>query len=64
MSSLGEKVYGLKFDRFLNNLSFSLGVDTHEGDPISDFRLTTDGYKNIGEIIAKINKPTLFVMEG
>lgn len=53
-----------KLDRFLNDLSFSLGVDTHEGDPISEFKLTTDGYKNIGEIIARISKPTLFVMEG
>jgi len=42
----------------------SLGVDTHEGDPISEFKVTTDGYKNIGEIITRIHKPTLFVMEG
>ena len=42
----------------------SLGVDTHESDPISDFKVTTECYRQIGSIISTIEKPTLFVMEG
>lgn len=43
---------------------FSLGVDTFEGDPICDFKLTREGYARIGGLIASAQKPTLFVMEG
>ena len=42
----------------------SLGVDTFEKDPISHFRLTVDDYPRIGRRIAKVGRPTLFVMEG
>lgn len=42
----------------------SLGVDTYQDDPICDFLLTARCYPRIGEIIASIGKPTLFVMEG
>jgi len=42
----------------------SLGVDTFERDPISFFKLTSDDFKRYGAIIAALNKPTLFVMEG
>ena len=42
----------------------SLGVDTFEGDPISCFQLTSDDYLRVGQRIAKVGKPTLFVMEG
>ncbi|MBD1870272.1 histone deacetylase family protein [Cyanobacteria bacterium FACHB-471] len=42
----------------------SLGVDTFEHDPISKFRLKQDDYQRIGEAIAHLGKPTLFVMEG
>jgi acetoin utilization deacetylase AcuC-like enzyme len=42
----------------------SLGVDTYEHDPISQFRLTRDDYPRIGEAIAALARPTLFVMEG
>jgi len=45
-------------------LLISLGVDTHIDDPISDFKVTTSGYLRIGGIIASIDRPTLFVMEG
>ena len=45
-------------------LVVSLGVDTFEHDPISQFKLKSDDYFVIGEIIAKLGKPTLFVMEG
>ncbi|WP_340118448.1 histone deacetylase family protein [Pelagibius sp. 7325] len=42
----------------------SLGVDTFEKDPISQFKLKSPDYLKIGETIAKLGKPTLFVMEG
>jgi len=52
----------LKFDP--KYLIVSLGVDTHIEDPISDFKVTTTCYSRIGKMIANIQKPTLFVMEG
>lgn len=45
-------------------LIISLGVDTYEQDPISEFRLTTPDYRLIGEAIGALGLPTLFVMEG
>ncbi len=42
----------------------SLGVDTFKDDPISAFRLDTPDYPRIGERIARLGLPTLFVMEG
>jgi acetoin utilization deacetylase AcuC-like enzyme len=42
----------------------SLGVDTFEKDPISKFKLTTQDFPKIGERIAALGLPTLFVMEG
>jgi len=42
----------------------SLGVDTFAQDPISEFRLVSDDYLRIGEAIARVARPTLFVMEG
>ena len=42
----------------------SLGVDTFKDDPISKFKLENEDYFRIGEAIAKLGKPTLFVMEG
>lgn len=42
----------------------SLGVDTFEKDPISFFKLTSDDFLRYGETIAKLGKPTLFVLEG
>jgi acetoin utilization deacetylase AcuC-like enzyme len=42
----------------------SLGVDTFENDPISQFKLKSPDYLKIGETIAKLGRPTLFVMEG
>ncbi|GIK98013.1 MAG: acetylpolyamine amidohydrolase [Alphaproteobacteria bacterium] len=45
-------------------LVVSLGVDTFEKDPISRFKLRHDDYARIGEAIAGIGAPTLFVMEG
>lgn len=45
-------------------LIVSLGVDTYKHDPISQFKLNSPDYLRIGEQIARLAKPTLFVMEG
>jgi acetoin utilization deacetylase AcuC-like enzyme len=45
-------------------LIVSLGVDTHEDDPIGRFCLQTDCYRYMGKAIAGIGVPTLIVMEG
>ncbi len=45
-------------------LVISLGVDTFKEDPISRFRLENDDYLRMGEAIAGLGAPTLFVMEG
>ena len=42
----------------------SLGVDTYAHDPISRFALTSDDFARIGARIARLGRPTLFVMEG
>ena len=42
----------------------SLGVDTYEKDPISKFRLTRDDFSRLGETLADLRRPCLFVMEG
>jgi acetoin utilization deacetylase AcuC-like enzyme len=45
-------------------LVVSLGVDTFEQDPISRFKLKNADYLRMGEAIAGLGLPTLFVMEG
>ncbi|KAI0005557.1 Arginase/deacetylase [Russula compacta] len=45
-------------------LLLSLGVDTFADDPISNFKLSHSCYTIIGQVIADLRKPTLFVMEG
>ncbi|MGH7187508.1 MAG: histone deacetylase family protein, partial [Pseudomonadota bacterium] len=45
-------------------LVVSLGVDTFKGDPISHFKLESEEFIRIGEMIARLKRPTLFVMEG
>jgi acetoin utilization deacetylase AcuC-like enzyme len=45
-------------------LVLSLGVDTFEGDPIGQFRLGGRDFIGIGEAIAKVGAPVLFIMEG
>ena len=42
----------------------SLGVDTFKDDPISLFKLESDDFTTYGGLIARLGKPTLFVMEG
>ena len=45
-------------------LIVSLGLDTFEGDPISNFELQTKDFKQLGERLNCLDVPTLFVMEG
>jgi acetoin utilization deacetylase AcuC-like enzyme len=45
-------------------LLVSLGLDTFEHDPISSFLLKPADYLRLGEKIAALKRPTLFVFEG
>ena len=45
-------------------LVVSLGLDTFEGDPISKFALTSADFSRLGERLAGIGLPTIFVLEG
>ncbi len=45
-------------------LVVSLGVDTFKDDPISQFTLDSPNYLEVGQRIAALGLPTLFVMEG
>ncbi|WP_018610078.1 histone deacetylase family protein [Uliginosibacterium gangwonense] len=45
-------------------LVVSLGVDAFAGDPISKFLLQTVDYQRLGERLAKMGLPCLFVLEG
>lgn len=47
-----------------NYLLISAGFDTHEKDPVGNFRLTTDYYKKLGETIKKLDLPVMVVQEG
>jgi acetoin utilization deacetylase AcuC-like enzyme len=45
-------------------LVVSLGVDGYRGDPLGDFALTSDVFPLIGQQIAQLKLPTVFIMEG
>jgi acetoin utilization deacetylase AcuC-like enzyme len=45
-------------------LVVSLGLDTFEHDPISRFKLKAEDYPRMGQKIAGLKLPTLFVFEG
>ncbi|HEX3808121.1 MAG TPA: histone deacetylase family protein [Rhizomicrobium sp.] len=45
-------------------LLVSLGLDTFEGDPICRFKISTEDYLRMGERLAAMKLPTLFVFEG
>jgi len=45
-------------------LLVSLGLDTFEHDPISQFRLKTEDYLRMGGALAALKLPTLFLFEG
>lgn len=42
----------------------SLGLDCFEGDPISGFKFKSEDYIRLGERLAKVGVPTMFVLEG
>lgn len=45
-------------------LIVSLGVDTYAGDPISHFKLDRPEFTRLGQALAPLSLPTLFVQEG
>lgn len=45
-------------------LIVSLGVDTYGGDPISHFRLDEPEFRRLGQSLASLQLPTLFLQEG
>jgi acetoin utilization deacetylase AcuC-like enzyme len=45
-------------------LVVSLGLDTYKDDPLSGFALSDDIYAQVGDKIAGLGLPTLFVQEG
>lgn len=45
-------------------LVISLGLDAFEGDPISRFALASDDFTRLGERLARLGLPTVFVLEG
>ncbi len=45
-------------------LIVSLGVDTYGGDPISHFRLDEPEFRRMGQSLASLQLPTLFLQEG
>lgn len=45
-------------------LVVSLGVDTYEHDPISDFKLRSEDFLAYGHTLGEFGLPTLFVLEG
>lgn len=47
-----------------DSLVVSLGLDPFVDDPISRFKLTMDDFSRIGEALAGIDCPILFVLEG
>ena len=42
----------------------SLGVDTHELDPLGDFRVTTESYETHGRLVAALGRPLVILQEG
>lgn len=42
----------------------SLGLDAHENDPLKGMRISFDGFRRAGEMIAAVGYPTVIVQEG
>lgn len=42
----------------------SLGVDTYDGDPISEFAFQHDDFTRMSELLASLDIPTVLLMEG
>jgi acetoin utilization deacetylase AcuC-like enzyme len=67
----GDEEYLETLDAALNQVkkgkfevvAVSAGFDTHLGD-LASLGLTEKGYREIGKRIAKLDRPTFFVLEG
>lgn len=55
-----QRVRGIGADA----LVVSLGLDTFEHDPISKFKLSTADFHTLGQCVAALGLPTVFVLEG
>jgi len=51
-------------ERTAGPLVVSLGLDTHEHDPIGSFRLRTEDYGAMGARVAALGRPLLILQEG
>ncbi|MEJ8574875.1 histone deacetylase family protein [Microbaculum marinum] len=68
----GFEAWGQALSDACNEISYfgpdvvvvSLGVDTFEKDPISQFKLKSPDFLEIGRRIASLKRPTVFLMEG
>ncbi len=47
-----------------NYLVLSTGMDTFENDPLGKFKVTRNGFTEIGKRIAALKLPSVIVMEG
>jgi acetoin utilization deacetylase AcuC-like enzyme len=47
-----------------NHLVVSAGMDTFDGDPLGTFKVTREGFSEIGKKIAALHLPTAIIMEG
>jgi acetoin utilization deacetylase AcuC-like enzyme len=64
LAALDELLKDLVFERPVNALVVSLGVDAAAGDPESPLRITRDAYREAGRKIAALGAPAVFVQEG
>jgi len=62
IKTLDKALSSVDVDRF-EVVAVSAGFDTHVGD-LASLGLTEKGYREIGKRIAKLKKPTFFVLEG
>lgn len=63
LSTLDEALSMIK--KFTPNyLVVSAGMDTFDGDPLGTFKVTREGFREIGKRIATLHLPTAIIMEG
>jgi acetoin utilization deacetylase AcuC-like enzyme len=62
LETLDKALGMINLDRF-EVVAVSAGFDTHAGD-LASLGLTEKGYREIGNKIAELKKPTFFVLEG
>jgi acetoin utilization deacetylase AcuC-like enzyme len=64
LNALAKVVDGALSDYEPDAVVVSLGVDTFKEDVVGNFLLTSECYWEIGKVIGRLKKPTLFIMEG